>query len=388
MPTAVETAPDAGARPGSIRPPSPPAPPAAPDRRRWPLAVAALAIATASVVAVRVWSRMFATPVAAVVTASGRIEGREMTVAPKDIQGRIVRLYVDEGDTVTQGQLLAELEANALDAKAATIRASIANIDALVAQATLDVTLTTKSSAASIAAAEAAVSVTQARIVRARAVRATSEAEQERATTLLGEAVISKHEFDLADLSLRTAEADLAAAEKDLTHAEADLALAVASRDGIAVKQQQVRALQESRRAAEGQLAELQANIAERRILAPADGTVLSRPVEVGDVVSPGSPVFELVDLRRLYVKVYVPEPDIPKLKLGDRADVSVDAFKGRTFEARITKISDQAEFTPKNVETTDERLKLVFGVEVTFVNPDRLLKPGMPADCVIHHGS
>ena len=173
----------------------------------------------------------------------------------------------------------------------------------------------------------------------------------------------------------------MSAAEKEVARAEATVTLAKASADTVGLKRQQIRALQENRRSAAGRLAEAQANLAERLIVAPADGTIVSRPVEVGDVVSPGSPMFQIVDLRRLYVKVYIPEPDIAKLRLGDPAEVSVDAFPGRRFAARISKISDQAEFTPKNVETPEERLKLVFGVELTFVNPDGLLKPGMPAD-------
>ena len=88
----------------------------------------------------------------------------------------------------------------------------------------------------------------------------------------------------------------------------------------------QVLALQASRRAAVGQLDEVRASLAERQIVAPVDSTVLSRPVEVGDVVSPGSAMFVMVDLNRLYVKVYVPEPEIPKLRLGDEADITVDA--------------------------------------------------------------
>jgi HlyD family secretion protein len=95
--------------------------------------------------------------------------------------------------------------------------------------------------------------------------------------------------------------------------------------------------------------------------------------------------VFQIVDMGRLYVKVYIPEPEIGKLRLGDRAEVFVDAFPHRSFVARVSKIHDQAEFTPKNVETAEERLKLVFGVELALVNPDGVLKPGMPADCVIH---
>jgi HlyD family secretion protein len=354
--------------------------------RRWTSLGAAVVLLTAAAAAiVLVLPRYLSTPLADAVTASGRIEGRDVTVAPKDIQGRVKDLCVDEGDAVRKGDLLAELEANALDARAAAMEAAIGNIDAQIAQAMLDVTMSAKTSEASITGADAAVSGARARVARARAVLANAQADYERAERLLAGAVISKHEFDQTELTLRASEADLDAAEKDLARADASLALALASKGTVAVKQQQVRALRESRRAAVAQLAEVQASLAERRVVAPMDGTILSRPVEVGDIVSPGTPMFQLVDLNRLYVKVYIPEPDIPKIKLGAPADVSVDAFPGRRFAARVSKIYDQAEFTPKNVETAEERLKLVFGVELAFVNPDRLLKPGMPADCTIH---
>jgi HlyD family secretion protein len=333
----------------------------------------------------RVVPRLFPGPPPQIVKASGRIEGREVTVAPKDIQGRVRRLLADEGQTVSKGQLLAELDAAQLDARYASISAGIANLDAQINQALLDVSYTAKNSEASIAAADAAVRSAQAHLTRARAVFANAASSHERASRLLADAVISKQEFDQADMSLHTSEADVAAAEKDLARAEADRALARASHDMIALKQHQVRALQASRQAAVGQRAEALAYLAERQIVAPIGGTILSRPVEVGDVVSPGSPVFVMVDMSRLYLKVYVPEPDIPKLQLGAPADVSVDAFPHRTFAARVSKISDQAEFTPKNVETAEERLKLVFGVELTFIEPDSVLKPGMPADGVIH---
>ncbi len=294
------------------------------------------------------------------------------------------RLLVDEGEAVRKGQLLAELEANSLDARAASLEAAIANIDAQIGQASIDVSLTAKNIDASISAAEAAVSSARARVTRANAIRSNAAADEQRAIRLFNDQVISRHELDQLQMTLHTSEADVDAAEKDLARTQADLRLALASKDTIGLKRQQVRALQASRRAAEGQLAEVRANLAECQIVAPTDGTILSRPVEIGDVVSPGSPVFAMVDMSRLYVKLYIPEPDIPKLKLGDPAEIFVDAFPHRSFAARISKIRDQAEFTPKNVETAEERLKLVFGVELRFVSPDPLLKPGMPADCII----
>ena len=353
-------------------------------RRRWLVAafvLLLLAVAATAVLRPQLWT----TPTATTIVASGRIEGRDVTVAPKDLQGRIKRLYADEGQSVTEGQLLAELDAAQLDARARTLDANLAALDAQIAQATLDVDYTAKNAAATIAGAEALLSGADARVARASAVRASAKADDTRADALLADHVISRREREQFEMALRTSEADLDAAEKEVHHAQANLTLARASVDTVALKRGQLRVLRQNREALVAQQAELAATLAERRIIAPSDGTILSRPVEVGDVVSPGSAMFVLVDLSRLYVKVYVPEPDIPKIRLGDRADVTVDAFRGRRFPARVSRISQQAEFTPKSVETAEERLKLVFGVELTFINPDGVLKPGMPADCVIY---
>jgi HlyD family secretion protein len=356
-------------------------------RRAWtrklPLALLTVLLLAAAVAVLR--PQLWAPQTSHAVVASGRIEGREVTLAPKDIQARVKRLLVDEGQTVTAGQLLAELDAAQLDARDRTLAAGIAAVDAQIAQATLDVEYTAKNADANIAGAAAVVSGAEAHLVRASAILAHARADNDRAAALYADSIISRRERDEFETTMRTSDADRDAAEKELAHAQASLTLARASLDTIALKREQLRALRQNREALFGQRAELAASEAERRVLAPADGTILSRPVEVGDVVSPGSAVFVMVDLNRLYVKVYVPEPDIPKLRLGDPADITVDAFPGRHFEARVSKISQQAEFTPKNVETTEERLKLVFGVELALVNPDAQLKPGMPADCAIH---
>lgn len=379
---AVTTAPE---RPPVLPPVEKPEVGGATPQTGWTrLALAALGVLLIAVVSVALRSILWPPKTSTMILASGRIEGREVTIAPKDIQGRVKRLLADEGQRVTQGQLLAELDAAQLDARDRVIAANLGALDAQIAQATLDIDYAGKNAAAAVAAAEAGVSGAEARLVRAAAVHANATADNQRATKLYEEQVISRREFDQFDVAARTSDADRNAAEKEVGRAQANLALAHAGLDAVALKREQLRVLRKNREALDAQRAELAASLAERRIIAPADGTILSRPVEVGDVVSPGSAVFVMIDLNRLYVKVYVPEPDIPKLRLGDEADVTVDAFPGRRFIARISRISEQAEFTPKSVETTEERLKLVFGVELTFVEPDSLLKPGMPADCVI----
>lgn len=320
-----------------------------------------------------------------VIVASGRIEGREVTLAAKEIQGRVKKLLVDEGETVRKGQLLAELESKQLDARYAGLAANVANLDAQIRAASIDVAYTTKNTAASLAAAQAAVNSAKAHLARAKAVLGNSRASYERTAGLYKSGIVAKSVLDQATMDYQASQADVDASEHDLTQAEANLAVAHAAGDTVKLKTHHLHALEESRRSAEAQLKEAEANLAERNIYAPTDGTILSRTVEVGDVVSPSAPIFVMVDMKRLYLKVYIPEPDIPKLKLGDPADITVDAFPGRAFPARISKIYQQAEFTPKNVETKEERVKLVFGVELMFVKPEAVLKPGMPADCVIH---
>ena len=120
-------------------------------------------------------------------------------------------------------------------------------------------------------------------------------------------------------------------------------------------------------------------------IRSPLQGTVLTRNVELGEHVNPGTPLFTLVDLNKLYLKVYVPEPDVGKVRLGALARVYVNAYPERHFNAQVSKVANRAEFTPKSVETREERVKLVFAVELSIAdNPGEVLKPGMPADAVI----
>jgi len=138
-------------------------------------------------------------------------------------------------------------------------------------------------------------------------------------------------------------------------------------------------------REAKASLAEQQRYLDEMTVRAPTTGTVLVRTIERGEWVQPGTPLFSMVDLNQLYLKIYVPEPDIGKIVHDQPARVHVDAFPDRFFPARVSKIASEAEFTPKNVETREERVKLVFAVELALdENPGGVLKPGMPADAVV----
>ncbi len=116
-------------------------------------------------------------------------------------------------------------------------------------------------------------------------------------------------------------------------------------------------------------------------IRAPAAGTLLNKGIEAGELAAPGRVIAVLGDLARLELKIYVPEAEIGKVKLGDPARVRIDAFPQRQFEARVARVDARAQFTPKDVHMPDERARLVFGVTLAVDNPEGYLKPGMPAD-------
>jgi HlyD family secretion protein len=117
---------------------------------------------------------------------------------------------------------------------------------------------------------------------------------------------------------------------------------------------------------------------------APFDGVVLVRQAELGEVVSPGTPIVTLADVDHLWVRVYVPETDLGKVHWGQAVNVHTDSFPDKTYPGRVSFISSEAEFTPKSVQTEKERVTLVYRVKVDMDNPRHELKPGMPADVYV----
>ena len=135
---------------------------------------------------------------------------------------------------------------------------------------------------------------------------------------------------------------------------------------------------------AAAQVALLTKKVTDCTILSPMDGTILNRFVEPGEYATPGGALMRLADLTTMEVVIFVPETELPKIALGQKAAVRVDAFPERTYDGEVVYISPNAEFTPKNIQTKDERTKLVFGVKVKVPNPDGTLKAGIPADVVL----
>jgi len=176
------------------------------------------------------------------------------------------------------------------------------------------------------------------------------------------------------------AQAEVAAAAVGLAEAQVEGLRMGATAEQIAAAEAQV----EVARAALGAL-EVEAE--DLRLTAPISGLVLERPVQAGELALPGAPLFSLADLDHLSLTVYVPADQVGLVKLGGEVAVTVDAFAGRTFAGRVSYVSSEAEFTPKNVQTREERVNMVFAVKVELPNPGHLLKPGMPADALLAGG-
>jgi HlyD family secretion protein len=190
-----------------------------------------------------------------------------------------------------------------------------------------------------------------------------------------------------------------------LRTAESDLARYQELKERGTVPPQRLEQAENAFREAQGRVAALEAGIgaigkritAARReldllvnqidktsISAPLDATILIKAVEPGEFVQPGQTVATLLDLRRAELKVFIPERDIAKVKLSALARVRVDAYPDRMFEARVARVDQAAQFTPRDIHMPEERVRLVFGVTLSLDNPDGVLKPGMPADAWI----
>ncbi len=318
------------------------------------------------------------------IQASGRIEGDHILVATK-VPGRIQRLLAREGDTVEKGQLLAQLDDKQARARVAEAEKAVAALDAQIAAAQTDLALLRSQVPLDIEAAEAQVEHAKAMLEKAQAAERQAYRDMVRFRALARKGAVDERQKEQAELAWKSAKSGLEAARAALVQAEKRLAQARLGRDRIRAREAEVAALKAQRERAQAALEEARSALDDLFIRAPVQGTLTERLVDEGEVVAAGTPLFDLVDLDRLYLKAYVPEVERGKLRLGLPARIYTDAFPERFFPAVLRYIAKEAEFTPKEVQTFEERVKLVYAIRLYLEeNPDHLLTPGLPADAVI----
>jgi HlyD family secretion protein len=318
------------------------------------------------------------------IQANGRIEGDHVTVASK-FPGRIQELLVREGETVTAGQMMIRLDDVQTRAKVDQAARLVEAVSAQVEAAHTSLAVLNLEVPLAIEAATARVDSAQAAIQKARAVEYEARRDVDRMKPLIREQAVSQQQLDQAEARWKVAVTDIAVSKAALDQALKELGQAELGWKRIRSKEAEVAAVERQRDQTEAALVEAESVLHDLSILAPTAGTVTVRMVDVGEVVTAGVPLFELVDLDRLYLQVYVPEVQIGKVRLALPARIYTDAFPDQPFEATVRYIASKAEFTPKEVQTPDERVKLIYAVKLYLKdNPDHRLTPGLPADAVI----
>jgi HlyD family secretion protein len=329
------------------------------------------------------WGRQKPLP-EGLIQANGRIEGDHYTVASK-VAGRIVKLLAREGDSVKRGQTLLNLDDVQIRARVEQARAAAEASEAQLKAERTDLTTLKKTVPLKIDTAISGVVHAEAVLTATRVKLEQAGREALRYRELLETHAVSKQEKEDRDLALRVAKEDHTVARALLTQAKKQLAEADLGWDRIKTRKSRVSAMESQLKQTRAALTEAQSVREDLTIYAPATGMITTRIVDTGEVIVAGSPLFDIVDLDRLYLKCYVPEKQIGKLRLGLPARIYTDAFPDTPFPAMMRYISSTAEFTPKEVQTPDERVKLIYAVKLYLdANPKHRLTPGLPADAVI----
>lgn len=306
------------------------------------------------------------------ITLYGNVDIRQVQLAFNDSE-RIEKLFVDEGNAVHTGQRLAQLVQQRFQDAVGRDQAEAATQRQVVAR------LLAGSRPEEIAEARADASAAQADVVAAQANLANAEVLYRRQQTLARQQYVSLQARDDAQRSYLADQADLAAKRQTLASKQQVLRLAV-----IGPRKEDIAAAQATLQSDKATLALAEKELVDTQLYAPSDGVIQDRILEPGDMVTPQAPVFTLALDNPVWVRAYLPEPEMGKVSLGMRAWIESDSFPGQRFPGWIGFISPVSEFTPKNVETTQLRSQLVYRVRVYACNPDHRLRLGMPATVII----
>jgi len=299
--------------------------------------------------------------------ASGYVEATDVRVAPQ-VGGRLIEVAVDEGDRVNAGALIARLDT--ADTEIALRRAE-ADRDQAVAALKL---LEAGARAEDIRQARAQADSAQADVVAAESELQSASTDLQRFEALLQSNAGSRKQRDDAATRREVAAARVnAARERTRAANEAVAHLRAGARP------EEVAGARARVAAAEAQIAALRKNSADAALMSPVAGIVTAKLADAGETIAPRTPVVAITDLDHAWANVYVDEPVVPRLRLGQPVTLVTDA--GQRLQGSITFISPKAEFTPRNVQTAAERSKLVYRIKVSADNRDGVLKPGMPVE-------
>lgn len=328
-------------------------------------------------------------PASHALTAFGTLEARNIDIGSK-VGGRVLTLGTHEGEQVHAGQVLVTLDDEQLAPAVALAEAQLAQARAELAKREHGSRVEDIAEARAAASDQAgggfrADEIAEARADRARLAADARNAERRlaRSRDLLARRMISEQAHDDAETAADAAHAALSAAAHALAAAEGryDAARAVTARTVSGYRVEDIAAARAAVTEREAELALARARLAETVVRAPSDATVEVFDVRPGDLLAPNAPVARLLESAELYVIVYVPEPRIGEVRLGQHVEIAVDTFPERRFRGRVEQIRQRAEFLPRNVQTREERVHQVIGVKVRVEEGRDELRAGTTAE-------
>ena len=297
---------------------------------------------------------------------SGTIETTQANLSFQ-VPGSVLKVNFQEGQSVTRGQIIAELDRSEFESRYAQAKANLDRAQKTKKQLETMLELSKNTLPSEVSRAKANVQ-------SARDTLKNAEKNYKRFEDLFAKGVVSEKERDALKLQYEVAQSRLAESESVLKLAQGNLTKIDAVREDIEVATAQINA-------ANAALNQASIYLDYTRLKSPMDGVVTSRNIEPGETVTTGREVITISDLSRVDLKIFVDETEIGKVKPGQKVDVQVDTFPGKTYTGYVSFISPEGEFTPKVIQTTKERVKLVYLVKVSIGNPHLELKAGMPAD-------
>lgn len=292
---------------------------------------------------------------AGIISASGTIEAVEVTVAAKT-SGQVEKLFVEEGSPVKNGDTLAVIDSSSLEIQ---LRQAQAGVD--LAESQLELLLKgarvedIRQAEEALKQAEANLQVAQEDRERIRNLYEKQSATAKQNQDAEARYTVARAQYEAAKQAL--AKWKNLARPEEIKSAQARLDQAAAARDLF------------------------KKTIADSTITSPASGIITHKAVEEGEFVGSGTPLLTIADLARVHLNIYITETELGKIRLGQQAEVRIDSYPNRAFPGKVVFISPEAEFTPKNIQTKEERVKLVYRVKIQIPNQENILKPGMPAD-------
>lgn len=292
---------------------------------------------------------------------SGVIEAIQIEIRSQ-VQGEIKEILVQEGQRIQKRDLLCLLDDEKLTIQLHQVQSGIE-------QARSKLKLFKKGTKQEL------IAIAKNQLETAKKELELAQKNQQRLARLFEEGAVSEHQREQAELKLKAAEERMESAGENY-----GLALRGKEKEEIEMIEAEIKKLQSQEQF-------LLRQIQDTKVASPVSGFLETRHVEAGELAFPGTLLFSLIDLDRTYVKAYIPETYLGKIKLGHQVEVICDSFPEKAFQGKVDYISDQAEFAPKNIQTKEERLKLVFMIKSYLDNHERLLKPGMPVDVHIAVG-